>query len=349
MAYASLRSYAPVAAREIPTLTATPFLPAALSPTPFNPGAEADPTETPAVVLPQMTDTPVPLNPPWSPYAGPIHQASIPIPTPVPEFDQGSDVMNIALLGLDTRPDGLYMNTDTMIILSLNKAKKTAVMISFPRDTYVYIPMYGMWRLNAAFAEGQALSYPGGKFKLFQDTYRYNFGLRIDHYIAMTFGGYKGMIDSLGGIDIYAASTLTDKRDGLADSNYFTVPAGPFHMDGTTALWYVRSRATSNDIDRNRRQQEVLVGIVQRLFNLNALGNIPGFFVTLAGYVESDLTLEIITPYLELAPYISPSSVRRFGLTKPDHVAEWWTPEGSLVLLPNTPSILAYLDAALNQ
>jgi LCP family protein required for cell wall assembly len=257
--------------------------------------------------------------------------------------------MNIALLGLDTRPQGGSYNTDTMIILSLNKANNTARMISFPRDTYVYIPAYGMWRLNAAFGEGQALGYPGGKFALFRDTYMYNFGLRVDHYIAIEFSGYKNLIDSLGGIDVYAASTLTDKRDGIPGSSYFTVPAGLFHMDGDTALWYVRSRMTSNDIDRNRRQQEVLTGIVQRLLNLNALGNVPGFFVTLAQYVESDLTLEIITPYLGMAPYVSPSSVRRYGLTKPDHLTEWWTPEGSLVLLPNTPTILAYLDAALNQ
>lgn len=344
--YASVRSYAPAAAREIPTTTPTPFLPGTLTPTPFGPDGNADLSGSEGLILPQYTPTPVPENPPWAPYAGPIHPASIPIPTPVKEFDLGPDVMNIALLGRDTRPYGGTYNTDTMMILSINRAKKTAVMISFPRDTYVYIPAYGMWRLNAAFAEGMTLNYPGGGFALFQDTMKYNFGLHIDHYAMMNFWGFRGMIDSLGGIDVYAASTLFDARDGY---DGFTVPAGYFHMDGETALWYVRSRATSSDIDRTRRQQEVLVGMVQRLLNLNALGNIPGFFVTLTKYVESDLALEIVTPYIDMATSISPSSVRRFGLTKPDHLAEWWTPEGSNVLLPNTPAILALLDAALNQ
>jgi polyisoprenyl-teichoic acid--peptidoglycan teichoic acid transferase len=344
--YASIRSYAPAAAQEVPTLTATPFLPATITPTPFGPSQGVATETTPEIILPETTATPVPLNPPWAPYAGPIHPASIAIPTPVKEFDQGPDVLNVALLGLDTRPYGGSYNTDTMIILSLNKAKKTAVMISFPRDTYVYIPAYGMWRLNAAFGEGQTLNYPGGKFALLQDTYKYNFGLRIDHYIAIDFSGFKDMINSLGGIDVYAASALTDKRDKFG---MYTVPAGGFHMDGETALWYVRSRYTSSDLDRNRRQQEVLMGMVQRLLNLNALGNIPGFFVTLTKYVESDLTLDILTPYAEMAAYVSPGSIRRFGLATPDHLTVWWTPEGSNVLLPNTPAILAYLDAALNQ
>jgi LCP family protein required for cell wall assembly len=343
--YLSVRSYAPVAARGTPTLTPTPFHPATLTPTPFG-AFLATPEPRPSVILPRATPTPFMDNPPWAPYAGPIHAVSTAIPTPVPEFDQGDQVMNIALLGVDTRPYGGSFNTDTMIILSLNREKKTAVLISFPRDLYVYIPMYGMWRLNAAFAEGNALGYSGGGFHLFQDTMKYNFGLRIDHYALINFSGFKELINNLGGIDVYAASTLSDARDGY---DFYTVPAGMFHMDGETALWYVRSRYTSNDIDRTRRQQEVLVGMVQRLLNLNALGNIPGFFVTLAKYVESDLTLDMLTPYLELASQISPASVRRFNLREPDHVHGWWTPEGSNVLLPDYPAILSYLDSALNQ
>lgn len=344
--YQSVRSYAPVAAHEEPTATPTPFHPATLTPTPFG-AYYATPESRPTVELPLYTPTPYMINPPWAPYAGPIHAVSTAIPTPVPQFELGDNVLNIALLGVDTRPYGGTFNTDTMIVLSVNREKKTAVLISFPRDTYVYIPMYGMWRLNAAFAEGNALGYSGGGFHLYQDTMMYNFGLRIDHYVLINFSGFKELINNLGGIDVYAASTLSDSRDGY--DNGFTVPAGPFHMDGVTALWYVRSRYTSNDIDRTRRQQEVLIGMVKRLLSLNALGNIPGFFVTLAKYVESDLTLDMLTPYLDMAAQISPDSIRRFNLREPDQVHTWWTPEGSMVLLPDYPAILTYLDGALNQ
>jgi LCP family protein required for cell wall assembly len=343
--YLSVRSFAPVAMRDQPTLTPTPFHPATLTPTPFG-SFLATPEPRPSLELPLFTPTPFMINPPWAPYAGPIHAISTAIPTPVPEFDLGDNLMNIALLGVDTRPYGGTFNTDTMMILSLNREKKTAVLISFPRDLYVYIPAYGMWRLNAAFAEGNAVNYSGGGFHLYQDTMKYNFGLRIDHYALINFSGFKELINNLGGIDVNAASTLADDRDGY---DGFTVPAGMFHMDGETALWYVRSRYTSNDIDRTRRQQEVLVGMVQRLLNLNALGNIPGFFVTLAKYVESDLNLDMLTPYLELAANVTPSSIRRFNLREPDQLHGWWTPEGSNVLLPDYPAILSLLSGALNQ
>ncbi|NIR66240.1 MAG: LytR family transcriptional regulator, partial [candidate division Zixibacteria bacterium] len=72
-------------------------------------------------------------------------------------------------------------------------------------------------------------------------------------------------IDSLGGIDVEAQYTLTDHRDGYGT---FTVYAGTTHMDGDTALWYVRSRKTSSDFDRARRQQEVLKAIFLRLLSL---------------------------------------------------------------------------------
>jgi LCP family protein required for cell wall assembly len=317
-------------------------MPATSTATPFGPG-QAGPTTGPAAAL--ATPTSPFGNIPWAPYAGPIIPSSIQIPTPVAEFDQGPDVMNVALLGVDLRPYGGSYNTDTMMILSLNHAKKTAALVSFPRDLYVYIPAYGMWRLNAAFAEGNSLGYPGGGFALFRDTMKYNFGVTVDHYAMMNFAGFQEMIDALGGIDVYAASTLTDRRAGYGD---FTVPAGLFHMDGQTALWYVRSRYTSNDIDRNRRQQEVLVAIVQRLLNLNALGNVPGFFVTLSKYVESDLTLDIISPYLDLAASVSPGSVRRYTITVPDLCNNWITPEGAMVLLPNSDAIHSMLDGAFN-
>jgi anionic cell wall polymer biosynthesis LytR-Cps2A-Psr (LCP) family protein len=118
-------------------------------------------------------------------------------------------------------------------------------------------------------------------------------------------------------------------------------------MDGATALWYVRSRYTSSDIDRNRRQQEVILAMAQRLLSLNALGNIPGFFATLADYVESDLTLDIVTPYTELGTSLSPSSIRRYGVAVPDQCSNWTTPEGAMVLLPNYDAIRSLLEGAL--
>ena len=174
---------------------------------------------------------------------------------------------------------------------------------------------------------------------------RYNFGLTIDYYAMMNFWGFQDLINNLGGIDVYSQYSLTDSRQGMGE---YTLSAGMHHMDGATALWYVRARKTTSDFDRVRRQQEVLVGIAQTLLGKNALANIPGFFVTLAKYVESDLTLDAITPYADIAASVSPSSITRATIIPNAYGQNWITPDGKMVVLPNYPAIHALLDGLLN-
>jgi LCP family protein required for cell wall assembly len=337
--YLGIRSWAPVAPQVAEaTLTATPFLPIRGTLTAFVPDLSAggDVTTPDQPVL--LTPTPSLASVPWAPYAGPIYPALTEIPRPEQEFATGDEVMNIAVLGSDMRPTGIGgFRTDTIMILMLNRTKKSAALVSFPRDMYVYIPAFGMERINLAFPEGMTISYPGGGFGLFRDTMKYNFGLTIDHYAMMNFWGFQDLINQLGGIDVYCAMGLHDSRAGYP--NGYGVAAGWNHMDGATALWYVRSRYTSSDFDRVRRQQEVLLGISQTLLNKNALSNIPGFFVTLAKYVESDLTLEMAEPYADLAASVSLSSISRAVFVPPTYGRDWITPDGKMVMLPDYPAI----------
>jgi LCP family protein required for cell wall assembly len=343
--YLGVRTIAPIAAPAMePTLTATPFLPALMTLTPFAPNPGGNTGDATPGVLPLMTPTPSLANVPWAPYAGPIYPALTEIPPPEEEFPVSDDILNIALLGSDQRPYGGGFRTDTIMILMLNKATKKAALVSFPRDLYVYIPAYGMDRINGAFPEGYSINYPGGGFALFQDTMKYNFGLTIHHYAMMNFWGFRDLINQLGGIDVYCAYGLTDTRQGMGE---YSVPSGWNHMDGDTALWYVRSRYTTSDFDRTRRQQEVILGISQTLLNKNALANIPGFFVTLANYVQSDLTLEMVEPFAELATTLSISSISRAAIVPKTYARDWITPDGKMVVLPDYDAIHSLLAGLL--
>jgi LCP family protein required for cell wall assembly len=334
--YNDIRTYAPMAARDKPMPTTTPFGPAA--------AGTRDATSAATVFASTRTfPTVTPLPPgmaydgnPWSPYAGPILPSVTPIPTPAEEFPLREGVMNIALLGVDSLEADAASRTDTIMVLTLNRKDGTASLVSFPRDLFVYIPAYGMQRINLAFPQGKELHYPGGSFALLRDTLKYNFGLTIDHYLLVDFLGFRDIVDSLGGIDVHVTTELTDFR---LDHGTFTVPAGEVHMDGYTALWYARSRKTTNDFDRQRRQQEIIQAIAQRLIDIQALTNLPGFFRTLAEYVESDLTLAPLTPYAELAFRLSPSDLQRYAITSPGSCKGWRTPQGMSVLLPNYEAI----------
>jgi len=326
----------------------TPFLPASSTPTPFMPSLATQLApflqETPGAGEPLVPPTPYAGVPPWSPYAGPIYPAPTAIPSPAQPFELGDDVLNIALLGSDMRPFGSSYRTDTIMILSLNRSRGTATLISFPRDLYVYIPAYTMQRINVAFPIGYTLGYEGGSFGLFQDTMMYNFGLRVDHWVRVNFSGFTGLVDSLGGIDVPVAQTLTDKRKGYGD---YTVYPGVVHMDGATALWYVRSRYSTSDFDRERRQQEVILGFANRLLSLNALANMPGFFDQLRQFVDMDLAFQDLAPFVTMATSVRPDNVRRYRIVSPAQCYGWITPAGADVQLPIPDAIRNLLQEAL--
>jgi len=342
--YSQIGSFAPAAPREPSTETPTPFEPATETLYHVGPTETPSATDTELPPLPTVTPTPAGGSPPWAPFAGPVHPASTPIPTPAGEILQGKDTINIALLGIDTSETAGAYRTDAIMILSLDRARQSAALISFPRDLYVFIPAYGMQRINVAFLEGQELHYPGGRFGLFADTMKYNFGVRVDHYAMMNFQGFKDMVNALDGIDVNASKPLTDFRLGYGN---YTVPAGVTHMDGSTALWYTRARHTTSDFDRERRQQEAILAIAQRLLDMRAIANLPGFFNTFMKYFESDLSIDTVSPYVGLAGTVSPSSLRRFRIIEPDGCVNWTTPEGGMVLLPKYDAIHAMLETAL--
>ena len=235
-----------------------------------------------------------------------------------------SDQVTILLLGSDQRPYEGGFRTDTIILLILKPSEGTASMVSFPRDLYVEIPYHGENRINTAMVYGG--------FPLLNQTLHINFGVYAQHYVMVNFWAFVQIIDSLGGIDVHVAVPLTDHREGYGE---YTVPAGTVHMDGETALWYARSRYTSSDFDRTRRQQEVIRAIFERLLSLNAVERAPQIYDTYVQNVSTDLTLNDITPLIPLAIKLTdPTTINNYYIG-PSLVTPWTTPGGAQVLLPD--------------
>ena len=305
---------------EIPagaTPTPTPFQP--LPPTPtYLPDVETL-SVLPKSIEPAETDA----QNPWD-------------SNPVPTIPPGTRV-NLLLLGSDQRPYEGGFRTDTIILVSLDPSNGTASLVSFPRDLYVYIPGWVEQRINTA------MGYGG--FPLLASTLEYNFGVRPTYYVMVNFFAFEQTIDSLGGIDVYAAQTLSDHRDG---HGYYTLPAGLNHLDGETALWYSRSRYSTSDFDRTRRQQEVIMGLFDRLLSLNGVEKAPELYDIYKENVTTNMTWQDIAPLLPLAAQLSDTSHIRHYYIGPAQVTSWTTPGGAQVLLPNYHAINAVLWQALN-
>jgi LCP family protein required for cell wall assembly len=296
-----------------------------------------EPTDTAAIVnaLPIPTSTevlePLPENTP-PPTAEGLPTPPTAIPTAVATIEAPSDVINIVLAGNDVPwPQG--GRTDALLVVSINRETKKAAILSLPRDLYVYIPGWTMNRINLALPHGHGVDYPGGGGGLLADTIEYNFGLSIDHYARIGFDGFKRIVDTLGGVEVVVNCPITDWRlkspelDPLVEENWerFTLDPGVHQMDGDMALWYARSRRSTNDFDRGRRLQQIAHAILAKGVGLGLVDDVPDLWHAYRQNVETDLSLPELIELAAIAPAVNDHSLQHFMLPADAHKA-WRVP-----------------------
>jgi LCP family protein required for cell wall assembly len=244
--------------------------------------------------------------------------------------------VNILLLGSDKRPGQAGFRTDTIILATINSELGTLNLTSFPRDLYIPIPGYGTNRINTAFG--------AGGFKLLAKTFQENFGVKPDYYVLINFKQFKQFVDDLGGLDVRVGETVSDYRSG----RWVTIEKGLNHMDADTVLWYVRTRKTTSDLARNRRQQEVLRAIFDRLLTLDVITRFPQLYDQYDDSLITDMSWQDILPLLPVAAQITdPSRINHYFIG-PQQTQDWITYEGAMVLLPIPDQINKIMKKALN-
>jgi polyisoprenyl-teichoic acid--peptidoglycan teichoic acid transferase len=269
--------------------------------------------------------------------AQPITNTLVPNPGLIPPDDQ----INIMLLGSDWRPNSGY-RTDVLVLVSINTKLATVNLISFPRDLYVTIPDLQEERINTA------MGYGG--FPLLKSTMAYNFAIPVDYYMMTNFAGFKNIIDTLGGIEVNASRNTQDRCDlSYQHGAWCSVGPGTETLDGELALWYVRSRYTSNDFDRTRRAQEVLEGLFKKLMSLDAIARAPELYNLFISSVETNLTFDDIVRLMAIAPSIlsNPLSVNRYVISQNEVTPHVIPYSNANVLLPNYDLIWEIIKEAV--
>ncbi len=309
----------------------------------MNPNFLFNPTNATATATPFQ---PLPPTATYFPTATPVP------PTPEPKQEIGSfsgsgsltaglipqpkGQVNVLLLGSDQRAYSSGFRTDTILLVTINPAKNSINITSFPRDLYVNIPGGSSNRINTAFGRGGFETMA----KIFED----NFGVRPDFFVLINFWSFREVVDSLGGIDVHAAQPLSEYTSG----GWFTVPAGINHMDGKTALYYSRSRKSTSDFDRNRRQQEVVKGIIDKLISLYTIAKIPELYNIYTNNVTTNVKLGNIIPLIPVAARFKDNSKVKHYYIGRGQVSNWITPGGGMVLLPYQDAVLDVMRQALN-
>jgi LCP family protein required for cell wall assembly len=166
---------------------------------------------------------------------------------------------NYLIIGNDAGPDRVGARSDVMVLVHVPADRSDVTLIHFPRDLYVPIPGKGRNKLNAAYAFG------GGP--LLVTTMQNMLGVRIDHVAMLGFEGFKSMTNAVGGVDVNVAEAST------GDGKVF--PKGVMHMDGDTALVFVRQRheLSEGDISRGQRQLAFIKSLMLKTVSKDVLTN----------------------------------------------------------------------------
>ena len=269
------------------------------------------------------TASPTP-SPSPSPSAAPGESASplpsaTPVISPSPSPTWGPPDPNrltVLLTGVDFMQGRAHALNDTIMLVSVDLRTRAVAMVSVPRDTSAFPFYWGgqapdTFKINSlvnAIAAGQFGS-PDTPMNTLANEIGFLVGVRVNYYAEIDIDGFSQLIDLVGGVDINNPTVLNDPSTGTC------VPAGPVHLDGATALKYVRSRESTSDYARASRQQLVLVALEKKLATPAMLPKL-GSLLALAGQsIATNFPLNTARDYVSVAQH--PSSISRCVLGPP--------------------------------
>jgi LCP family protein required for cell wall assembly len=326
-----------------PTPTSTPTRTPTSTPTvtPPEPTATRTPTPTPYPTMSREEMATPQALPPGIPTPGPIIltrtnaiSTALTVPEPLPLVSQPGNVINILLLGSDQRGIESVGRTDTIVIATIHPEIPSVSLLSIPRDFYAWMPGRGFGKINTAFSHGGP--------ELMKATIRYNFGVDIDYYARIGFDSFVKIVDTLGGVTVAVECPLHDtflKRE-------VHLEPGILHLDGAQALQYARSRHSTSDFDRNRRQQQVLRGLYRQALNLGVIPKIPSLWGAVKESISTDLDLQGMIRLGTIGMRLNTLNVKsRFvggGV-----VEAWTAPGGAYVLIPDVETLQSVVSEAL--
>jgi LCP family protein required for cell wall assembly len=245
-------------------------------------------------------------------------------------------------MGLDRRPGetGLGYRTDTMLLLSLDPRTQGIGVLSIPRDLYVDVPGYSaLRRINEPMALGELQRLNYGPI-LAMETVQYNLGIRVNNYIIVDFQAFVQIVDALGGIEVTTEYVIDDQYYPTMNYGYerFYLSAGRNLLDGQTALKFARTRHGDSDIERGKRQQQVIFALLDKVSkpeNLpQVLGQVPALWNALQDNFYTNLSLDQM---VQLGLYVKdiPREKINSGSISYENLMDYTTPQGAQVLIPN--------------
>lgn len=237
------------------------------------------------------------------------------------------DRINVLLLGIGgENHDGPYL-ADTIMVASYKPSTNQVALFSVPRDLSVYIPGYGYYKINHAYAFGESDDETTGG-ALASQIVGDVLGLDIQYFMRIDFNGFEQLIDDLDGVNVLVENTLEDpyypvpgKEMATTTERYehLYIEEGEQHMDGSLALKYARSRQgygiEGSDFARSKRQQNLIFAIKEKALSFGVLANpvkLNNITETLSNHIDTNLEAWEMLRIFNLAKDITPDNVYNY-------------------------------------
>ena len=225
--------------------------------------------------------------------------------------------MNLLAIGSDARGDHyLYGLADVIRLVRVDFVNARVGILEVPRDLWVDIPEISahynitQGKLNQAYLYGnKGLGYydgPGQGPGLLARTLNLNFGVQLDHYLAVNMITFENIVNAVDGLDIYLPYEISVKSPD--NPKGFAIPAGQHHIDGETALWIARIRQYST-FSRAENQNIVMCALRKKILSPAIVPAVPKLISTFQRYVQTDLSPEQINQLACLATQMHGTNV----------------------------------------
>lgn len=274
--------------------------------------------------LDEWMGTPSPIPNPTSP-GEPTQQPSPSEVEPSPSNASGptgapSGPINILFVGVDSGFGRDHALTDSIFLTSYDPNQQRLIQISLPRDTGRF-PLFsgGTYapRINTfmRYARDNPDLFPGPPMAALAHEVGYLLGVDIPYYAIVDMEGFVALIDLVGGVDVTVDQAISDPHW------QFQLAVGEHHLDGATALIYVRSRfgPGNSDYERARRQQQVLLAVARKVRDPFVMTRLPEIAAKVAELVRTNVPIDDLDKLIEITDSANSAEVEKYVLSPPQY------------------------------
>ncbi len=263
------------------------------------------------------------------------------IPAPAITAEEEKNGINLLILwrgGLENDAPDL---TDSIILAHYGAGDDVSfTTISIPRDLYIKSSELGHVKINEVYSTTKRIHDEETAFKAIMDVVSEITGQEINYYFMMDFNGFKSLVDHIGGVEIDVPERLYDNEYPTKNWWYTIVdiPVGLQHFDGDKALKYARSRHTTSDFDRSRRQQLVIEAIREKLLTANILTSpkkLEWIYNVIMDSIKTNMTLGHLIQLGKKAKSLDKKNIHGFALDNSCYEALRLCHPGGLLYTPD--------------